>query len=156
MRKTELAKGEYYHVYNRGVDKRNIFEDESDYYRFFSSLILLNDIEDGLIDKYRNYLRSEPKTKPSGFRKLGLRQERPLVDFVAYCLNPNHYHLIIQQLGKDGIKNFMYRLGTSYTMYFNKKYNRSGSLFPGPFKARDIKDNGTLFYPTTQQHSNSE
>jgi len=151
-----LAKGEYYHIYNRGVDKRKIFEDESDYYRFFSSLILLNDVEDGLIDKFRNHRRSESKIQPAEFRKLNLRQERPLVDFVAYCLNPNHYHFIIQQLKKDGIKTFMHRLGTSYTMCFNKKYNRSGSLFQGPFKAAHIKDNGKLFYLTTYVNCNSE
>lgn len=156
MRKIELATGEYYHVYNRGVDKRNIFGDESDYYRFFWSLILLNDAEDGLIDKFRNHRRSEPKAKPLEFRRLSLRQERPLVDFVAYCLNPNHYHFIIQQLAEDGIKTFMHRLGTSYTMYFNKKYKRNGSLFQGPFKAAHIKDNGKLFYLTTYVNCNSE
>jgi putative transposase len=156
MRNIELATGEYYHVYNRGVDKRNIFEDESDYYRFFSSLILLNDVEDGLIEKYRNHLRSETKIQPSEFRRLSLRQERPMVDFVAYCLNPNHYHFIIQQLEKDGIKNFMHRLGTSYTLHFNKKHDRSGSLFQGPFKAAHIKDNGKLFYLTTYVNCNSE
>ena len=156
MRKTELAKGEYYHIYNRGVDKRNIFGYESDYYRFFWSLILLNDVEDGLIDKFRNHRRSEPKTQPAEFRKLSLRQERPMVDFVAYCLNPNHYHFIIQQLEEDGIKTFMHRLGTSYTLYFNKKNDRSGSLFQGPFKAAHIKDNGKLFYLTTYVNCNSE
>jgi putative transposase len=156
MRKTELAKGEYYHIYNRGVDKRNIFGDESDYYRFFHSLILLNDVEDGLIDKYRNHCRSEVRVQPSEFRRLSLSQERPLVNFVAYCLNPNHYHFIFQQLEEGGIKNFMHRLGTSYTMYFNKKYDRSGSLFQGPFKSAHIKDNGKLFYLTTYVNCNSE
>jgi len=156
MRKTELAEGEYYHVYNRGVDKRNIFSDESDYWRFFHSLILLNDVEDGLIDKYRNHCRKESKVQPSEFRRLSLRQERPLIDFVAYCLNPNHYHFIIQQLEKDGIKTFMHRLGTSYTMYFNKKHERSGSLFQGPFKAAHIRGNGKLFYLTTYVNCNSE
>ncbi len=156
MRKKELATGEYYHVYNRGVDKRNIFGDESDYWRFFSSLILLNDIEDGLIDRYRNHLRGETKVQPSEFRRLNLRQERPLIDFVAYCLNPNHYHFIIQQLEEKGVEKFMHRLGTSYTMYFNKKYDRSGALFQGRFKAVHIKDNGQLFYLTTYVNCNSE
>jgi len=156
MRKKELATGEYYHVYNRGVDKRNIFESESDYYRFFHSLILLNDLEDGLIDKYRNHCRSESKVQPSQFRRLNLRQERPLVDFVAYCLNPNHFHFIIQQLEENGVEKFMHRLGTSYTMYFNKKYDRSGALFQGRFKSTHMRDNGMLFYLTTYVNCNSE
>lgn len=156
VRKIELAKREYYHVYNRGVDKRNIFGDESDYYRFFYSIILLNDIEDGLMNKFRNHRRSEPKALPSEFRRLNLHRERPLVDFVAYCFNSNHYHFIIQQLEENGIEKFMHRLGTSYTMYFNKKYDRSGSLFQGRFKAAHIKDNGKLFYLTTYVNCNSE
>ncbi len=156
MRKKELVTGEYYHIYNRGVDKRNIFGDESDYWRFFYSLILLNDVEDGLIDKYRNHCRSNAKVQPSEFRRLNLRQEKPLVSFVAYCLNPNHYHFIIQQLEENGIEKFMHRLGTSYTMYFNKKYKRNGALFQGRFKATHIRDNGQLFYLTTYVNCNSE
>jgi putative transposase len=156
MRKKELATGEYYHVYNRGVDKREVFSDESDYWRFFHSLILLNDVEDGLIDKYRNHCRSDVKVQPSEFRRLNLRQERPLVSFVAYCLNPNHYHFIIQQLEENGIEKFMHRLGTGYTMYFNKKYDRTGSLFQGRFKAAHIKDSGKLFYLATYVNCNSE
>jgi len=151
-----LVQGEYYHIYNRGVDKRKIFEDESDYWRFFNSLILLNDVEDGLIDKFRNFQRSNLKAQPSEFLRLSLRQEKPLVDFVAYCLNPNHYHFIVQQIEEDGIEKFMHRLGTSYTMHFNKKYKRSGALFQGRFKVVGIKDNGKLFYLTTYVNCNSE
>jgi len=61
-----------------------------------------------------------------------------LVSIIAYCLLPNHFHLVLKQESKDGISKFMQKLGTSYTMYFNTKYKRSGSLFQGKFKANLI------------------
>jgi len=69
-----------------------------------------------------------------------------LVDVVCYCLNSNHYHMILKQKSNDGIKKFMHKLGTSYTMYFNKKLKRSGSLFQGKFKSIHIDSNEYLLY----------
>ena len=124
MRKISFAIGEYYHVYNRGVEKRTIFENIKDLERFFQSMKEFNTLESiGSI-----FERKHAKVKDRDDAK-------PLVSFVAFCLNPNHYHFLITPLVDKGIEKFMQRLGTGYTMYFNEKHKRSGSLFQGTFKA---------------------
>jgi putative transposase len=136
MRKTEFAIGEYYHIYNRGVDKRVIFSDENDMNRFLQSMREFNSIEPiGSI--YEN-----------SFRQLGNRVSKSgrLVDFVCYCLNPNHYHFILKQVSGKGIEKFMHRLGLGYTKYFNQKNVRSGVLFQGAFKAIHINNNEYLLH----------
>lgn len=144
MRKTEFANGESYHIFNRGVDKRDVFLDDIDYHRFIISVALLNDEQEGLMEQWRNLKKDDSNVQFSDFRRLNLR--KPLVEVVAYCFNVNHYHFILRQLEDDGIKKFMHRLGTAYTMFFNKKYKRSGSLFQGRFKAIHIDSNEHLLY----------
>ena len=136
MRKTEFAKGEYYHIYNRGVDKRAIFSDGRDMNRFLQSMQEFNSV-DPIGSIYEN-----------SFRRLGNRVSKPdrLVDFVCYCLNPNHYHFILKQVADKGIEKFMHKLGLGYTKYFNQKNQRSGSLFQGAFKAIHIDSNEYLLH----------
>lgn len=137
MRKTEFAIGEYYHIYNRGVDKREIFSDSQDYFWFLSGLEEFND------EKITKSLGGKIREK----KKRSLAPEtKPLVTIIAYCLNPNHYHLILKEEKEKGITRFMHRLGTSYTNYFNQKYQRSGSLFQGPFQAVHIDSDEYLLY----------
>ena len=144
MKRSELANGECYHVYNRGVDKREVFFDDFDYHRFLMGVILLNDERDGLLEAWRNARQQKQCPKFADFRRLNLR--RPLVEIIGYCLNPNHYHFILKQIEDDGIKKLMHRLGTSYTMYFNKKYKRSGALFQGRFKSVHVDSNEYFLY----------
>lgn len=153
MRKKEFANGEFYHIYNRGVDKRNVFLDDSYYRRFLISMALLNDEQEGLLDRWRNEKKSNPNLTITDFRRLNLR--KPIVDIVAYCLNPNHYHLIVKQLEDKGIEKFMQRLGTAYTMFFNKKNQRSGSLFQGRFKSVHIDSNEYLLYLSAYVNKNN-
>ncbi|MEI7621637.1 MAG: transposase [Candidatus Moraniibacteriota bacterium] len=152
MRKTTFANGEYYHIYNRGVDKREVFLDEADYERFLTCLREFNCIE-AIGSLYEKYLRDKKVLVDSGGDNGGstsiMEVEPPLsqlVEIVAYCLNPNHCHFIIKQLADDGIKKFMHRIGTAYVMYFNKKYKRSGTLFQGKFKAIHVDSNEYLLY----------
>ncbi|MFA5925721.1 MAG: transposase [Parcubacteria group bacterium] len=155
MRKIQFANGEYYHIFNRGVDKRKIFLEERDYQRFLFSLNLLNDDEDGLLLKWRDYMKCKEKSsKP--FLKLGFRNRKFLVDIIVYCLNPNHYHLLVKQRIEKGVERFMHKLGTSYTKYFNEKYKRSGVLFQGKFKAVHIKNNAKLLYLSAYINQNSQ
>jgi REP element-mobilizing transposase RayT len=130
IRKIQFGEECYYHVFNRGVDKRSIFEDKNDIYYFFNRLTDLN------IDAVNSRLTTKR------FKKQGKVIIEPnyakLVSIIAYCLLPNHFHLVLKQESKDGISKFMQKLGTSYTMYFNTKYKRSGSLFQGKFKANLI------------------
>lgn len=122
----------YYHIYNRGVDKRKIFLDSQDLYYFLDNLIIFNIKE-----------RTSISTSDSNLRKLAkqiAKQSKPLVKIVAYALLPNHFHLILKEIGEGGISKFMQKISTSYTMYFNEKYDRSGALFQGTFKAKPIND----------------
>jgi len=86
---------------------------------------------------YENFFRD---------RKEKNKSKKKLVGFVSYCLNPNHYHFILKQLAERGIEKFMHRLGVGYTKYFNKRHERTGSLFQGTFKSVHIKSNPYLFH----------
>lgn len=153
MRKKEFAVGEFYHIYNRGVDKRDVFLDDFYYQRFLISMSLLNDKKEGLLDYWRNEKRSNPDLDLADFRRLNLRS--PIVDIIAYCLNPNHYHFILRQSEEKGIEKFMQRLGTAYTMFFNKKNKRSGALFQGRFKSIHIDSNEYLLYLSAYVNKNN-
>lgn len=144
MRKIQLANDEYYHVFNRGVEKRDIFTSEEDYKRFFLSLILMNDEKEGLMIQWRNFKMSHPNSSVNEFLRLSLSERKELVNFVAYCLNANHFHFILQQKSDRGIEKLMHRIATGYTMYFNERYHRSGSLLQGSFKATHIEPNNFL------------
>jgi len=141
QRKTAFVEGEYYHIYNRGVDKRNIFSNEDDVDRFFQSMIEFNVIEPiGSI--YENSFNKQLGGSTSKLKE----EDGELVDFVAYCLNANHYHFLVMQTADRGIEKFMHRLSTGYTMYFNEKEKRNGSLFQGRFKAVHIDSNEYLLH----------
>lgn len=140
MRKVPFVAGEFYHVYNRGVDKRIIFSDQDDVNRFFQSMDEFNVIEPiGSI-----YENSFIKNKLGN--ETSKSDEKKLVNIIAYCLNPNHFHIILEQVEDGGISNFMKRLGGGYTKYYNKKEKRSGSLFQGVFKDAHIDSNEYLLY----------
>jgi len=130
IRKIVFSEDKYYHVFNRGVDKREIFKSQEDLYYFFKRLIDLNNIVIGTSFNSKRFRKSGEVVIDSKNAKM--------VSIIAYCLLPNHFHLVLKQESEGGISKFMHKLGTSYTMYFNKKYNRSGSLFQGKFKANLI------------------
>jgi len=136
-----FTEGEYYHVYNRGVEKRDIVMDWKDSERFMQSLEEFNTVKPiGSI--YQNSFREDKNLSGPTAKKLDNR----LVDIVAYCLNPNHYHLILIPLVEKGIEKFMHKLGGGFTCYFNEKYNRSGALFQGRFKSAHIDSNEYLLH----------
>ena len=125
-----LVSGERYHVYNRGVDKRDIFLEKHDYLRFYQSLLFFNTIEATGSFRLAKSLSDKNITK--------------LVPIYSYCLLPNHFHLILEQMVDGGISEFMKRISVGYTGYFNEKYTRTGVLFQGGFKRVHI-ENETQF-----------
>lgn len=133
MRKQPIITGEYYHLYNRGVDKRNIFTTTKDVERFVESICEFNQTE--TIGSIRDIKKD--KTESKALAKLS---REPLVSFVAYCLNPNHFHFVLRQLVDGGIAKFMQKLQGGYTYYFNVKNSRTGSLFQGTFKSHCVDD----------------
>ncbi len=148
-RKTPFVPREHYHIYNRGVDKRNIVSSEKDMDRFFQSMEEFNTIEPiGSI--YENsFVKKEQLVGLGGLASKSLKVKdtgKKLVEFITYCVNPNHFHFILRQVAENGIKKFMHRLATGYTMYFNEKEKRSGSLFQGRFKAIHINSNEYILH----------
>jgi len=144
MRKVQFVTEEYYHIFNRGTDKRNIFGDKYDYGRFLQSMEEFNTTEPiGSI--FENSFRKRTQLG-NPVSKLKVKEGKPLVCFVAYCLNPNHYHFILRQTAHRGIEKFMHKLGLGYTKHFNRKNRRSGVLFQGPFKGVHIDSNEYLLY----------
>ncbi len=139
-----FAPGEFYHIYNRGTDKRSTFMSRPDRDRFLALLYFAN--------------QEEPADlKLQGSTLLEIVEERagaPIVEIVAYCLMPNHFHLLVRELEEGGISKFMQKLTTGYTMYFNKKYERNGSLFQGRFKATHVADDRYLRYLISYIHLN--
>ncbi|MFA6047511.1 MAG: transposase [Parcubacteria group bacterium] len=155
MRKIELANEEYYHIYNRGIEKREVFLNTRDYERFLLSMNLLNDENDGLMVSWRDYKKSHLEAYLADFLKLGFRKRDPLVEIIAYCLNPNHYHLILKQVADKGIEKFMHKIGISHTKYFNKKNKRNGYLFQGVFQSVHIDSNEYLLYLSAYVNMNN-
>ncbi len=150
MRKIQFLKGEYYHVLNRGTDGRIIFSDVKDIQRFLKGMKEFNNIR-AIGSIYQNQYR---KNK---LRDLVSKDsESKLVNFICYCLNPNHYHFILEQLTDRGIEKFMHKLGVGYTMFFNQKYKRSGRLFQGTFKAVHINSNNYLLHLSAYVNLNNK
>lgn len=154
-RKTIFANDEYYHIFNRGVDKREVFVDTGDYERFLMAMNLLNDTNDGLMIEWRDYKKSNPKKSVTDFLKVPFRKRDPLIKIIAYCLNPNHYHFILKQVANKGVERFMHKIGTSHTKYFNQKYKRTGTLFQGVFKSVHIDSNEYLLHLSSYVNRNN-
>ena len=134
--------GEFYHVYNRGTEKRSIFLDTRDKSRFLTLLYICNN-RDSILS------RDIPKDRP-----FETKRGEILVDIGAYCLMGNHFHLLPYEKVENGISTFMQKLSTAYAMYFNRKRERTGSLFEGKFKARHSADDDYLKYLFAYIHLN--
>jgi putative transposase len=134
----EYDEKQYYHVYNRGVEKREIFLDDQDYTVFI-----------GLIKKYLTGENPNKSTNRHKFKHLG-----DDVKLLSYCLMPNHFHLLLYQESEKGISQFMRKLATGYVMYFNNRYNRVGGLFQGRFKASLINSDPYLYHISRYIHLN--
>lgn len=132
-----------YHVYNRGVDKREIFTNDSDRRRFLACLYHFNDT-----NQAKNIERL------CDINNLPDNDREKLVEVLAFVLMPNHFHLLIKPLVENGVSEFMKKLGIGYTHYFNIKNERSGSLFQGKYKFIRIEDDEQLNYIPYYIHFN--
>jgi len=142
-------KGTYSHVYNKGIDKRILFNDQEDYEVFLGYL--------------KNYLtapanpESIKKTFTVNGRVFRGTPHQPKnylgkVELMAYSLRPDHFHLLLHQKVGGSLESFIRSLSTRYSMYFNKKYERTGALFEGPYKSAQVKDEPRLLYLTHYLH----
>ncbi len=147
-RKVYIEDG-HYHVYNRGVEKRKIFEDDQDYRVFLH-----------LLKYYLSPTSQNAKHPIEESTDQTLIRPRPLanlhkeVDLLAYCLMPNHFHLLIKQITKNGMPKLIRSLASTYSMYFNKRYKRVGYLFQGRYKAALVTEDNYLLHLSRYIHLN--
>lgn len=143
----------YYHIYNRGVEKRAIFLDQQDYSTFLSYLkdYLLEKDKPGLQKKLCDPSVRWPE-KEKALRLLRLNNFSGEITLLAFCLMPNHFHLLVKQASAGSIDKFLNSLGTRYTMYFNKKYKRVGALYQGVYKAVLVSTDEQLLHLTRYIH----
>ena len=144
MRKIQFVDEEFYHIYNCGVEKRDIFREEEEYFKFLDNLKYFNN---------QSYYKERISESKKGH--LLLKKEK-IVEVVAFSLASNHFHLILKQLKEKGISTFMHKVGTSFSNFINKKYNRIGSLFQGPFKAIHIDNDDYLLWLSGYINGNIE
>lgn len=144
--KPVYANNYFYHVYNRGVAKQNLFDSDFDYLR--------------LLKTFSFYLENENKPRLSKIDKtelhkiLKIEPQKPLVEIYAYCLMPNHFHLLLRQVTDNGISIFLRRSSDSYTRYYNVKNDRVGTIFQGRFRAVLIESDEQLLHLSRYIHLN--
>ncbi len=137
MKNPPLVTQNYYHIYNRGVEKRNIFLNRWDYLRFLETL-----------DFYR---KSPQPMKLSDYRRGVIKLKKvdnqtEIIKIFCFCLMPNHYHLLLSPVVKDGIPKFMKKINMGYAKYFNIKNDRKGTLFEARYKSILVEDESHFMY----------
>ena len=152
MRNIKIAPGEYYHLFNRAVNKQVIFHDVRDYARFlFLILYFQSEI------KFPQIGRIVKEFVKSRAFDTGDEQEiskNRTVELVAFCIMPNHFHLIVKELEEGGIADYMQRVLTAYSKYYNVKYEKSGHVFQGPYRVVHIENDRQMLYLSAYVHRN--
>jgi len=152
IKRPQLVNGEIYHIVIRAIEVFKLFRDEKDYLRMVHDLFEFND-EDPVLSSYRNWInraRTVLATLSPKFRK----KRKLLVEILAFCLMPNHVHLLVRQLREGGISKFMRKIGAGYGLYYNQKYKRSGHLFQGRYRIVHIKTEEQLKTVFVYIHTN--
>jgi len=142
-RLTPFQTDHFYHVYNRGVEKRQVFSSQRDYERFLQTIYY--------------YQFSGPKPKLSTYKRFKFKEfynNPKIVEIVCYCLMPNHFHFLLKQVKENGIQEFMSKLSNSYAKYFNTKHKRVGPLWQGQFKAISVDSDEQLIHLSRYIHLN--
>jgi len=149
MRKVQFVSGEYYHIYNHGVEDRKVFEDNADFMRAAVSLVVFNNTSpspEKLSRFVKNPLRFTDYYNPDNRKRL--------IDIIAFTLNPTHYHLFVKEKEEKGISRFMHCFNKGYARYFNLKNERRGALWEGNFNAKLIDNEAYFFHIMDYIHLN--
>ncbi len=155
MRRKRIYTKGIFHIYNRGVEKRDIFLTANHYRQFIKSIKHYQHF-DYPYSQYKAKMEkaSSPEDKTKIHKFLETKRIKTPVSIISFCLMPNHYHLTLKQLCEGGISSFMHRIGTSYTNYFNIKADRTGRLFEAPFKSKEVRSRKQLCHLVRYQHLN--
>jgi len=158
MRKDLLVEGEIYHIFNKSIAGYTIFNEESNFFRMLNVICFYRKQKPK--SSFSQFIKlSEVKTTNSGFLSSSLRvsnsnEKEKLVEIVAYCLMPTHFHLILRQLKENGIAVFISNVQNSYTRYFNLRHKRKGPLWEGRFQSVLVESDEQLLHLTRYIHLN--
>lgn len=125
----------FYHVYFRGGSASRIFRDAADFekmLKLFARYLSLKEVKNSAGVSFPNYSYK--------------------LEILAFCLMPSHVHLLVYQRQQGAMAKFMRSLLTSYSMYFNKRYKRSGPLYGSRYKASRVSDDLYLEHITRYIH----
>jgi len=142
-----FVSGNIFHIYNRGNNKEKIFFDDQDYKAFLFRLGLCLGFTIEKLNKEKLIAMPYSRIRVTGIEKNNLKLH-------AFCLMPNHFHLMIEQIGDIPVSNLMLKLCTSYARYVNQKYKRVGHIFQDKFKAVLIENNSQLMWTSAYIHMN--
>jgi len=150
IKRPQFVNGEIYHIVIRAIEGAKLFRDEKDHLRMIHDLFEFND-EDPVLSTYRiNQKHNITRTVLAMFRK----KRKVLVEILAFCLMPNHVHLLVRQIQEGGISKFMRKIGAGYGQYYNKKYERSGHVFQGRYRIVHIENEEQLKTVFVYIHAN--
>ena len=149
-RKEPLIIGQYYHIFNRGIDGMTIFKETSNYSRFMELLSYYNHVNPN--KTFSVYSKSIPSIQQKILSSLNSKKQ--LVEILCFCLMPNHYHLILHQSQDNGISTFLRIIQNAYAKYFNTKYKRSGPLMQSAFQVRLLDSDEKLYHVSRFVHLN--
>ena len=154
MKRFNITPDEFLHIYNRGISKSIIFHNDRDRNRFLF-LVMILQIPETMknIDRMFKDFVLDPEIYIKSFDSVGLKSRQ--IELINFCLMPNHFHLLIREEREGGISKYMQRLQNAYTKYFNTKYDRSGHLLQGAYKAVLVDSNEQLLYVSSYIHKNS-
>lgn len=144
-RRKAFAPGEWYHCFTRTVDRKDAFRGRPDFNRFLELLYLSNDTHLQQRGAFQGL---------SHIDILERKRHTPIVSVAAYCLMPNHFHLMLQEISEGGITSFMRKVGTGYAMYFNLKNKRIGNVFVKPFRSKHVGDDAYFRRAVSYIHLN--
>lgn len=145
-----IAPNEYYHICNRGVGKQTIFHDTKDYFRFLFLILYFQSPQVFQnLARYINDFVQHPMLNIAE-EVIGKRN----VELAAFCIMPNHFHLLVKEVNDGGISSYIQRISNAYGKYYNTKYKRSGHVFQGVYKLIHINDDAQLLHTSAYIHRN--
>lgn len=154
MRSLEIIRDNYYHVYNRGNLKQTLFYDKADYIRFL--FLLLHQQSPVSLPQTNRFVKNYLKKGVFSVNQEDLSKiiDGKFIELVNFCVMPNHFHLTVKAINDDGLSKYMHKLGNAYSQYFNKRYEMTGHVFQGTYKAKLVDSDQQLAYLSAYIHRN--
>ena len=151
IKRPQLVNGEIYHIVIRAIEELKLFRNKENCFRMIHDLFEFNDV-----DSVSSTPRWQMNKSPSRtvLANIDRKKRKILVEILAFCLMPNHVHLLVRQVRDGGISKFMRKIGAGYGLYYNQKYKRSGHVFQGRYRMVHIKNENQLKTVFVYIHTN--